>query len=171
MAVLNLVLYPDEPLLDVADPIDTVGPAELHLAEDMLETMHAYDGVGLAGPQVGISRQILVLQEPEGPPMCLINPDIYEVEGEDTGEEGCLSLPEVYAPVKRASRIRVRALNEHGHQLDLEATDLLARIIQHETDHLHGKLFVDHLDILTRQDKLEEWGGIRDRLLSAPRHG
>ncbi len=164
MALRNIVLYPDEPLTKVAEPFDGVVPGVLELAGDMFETMEVYDGVGLAGPQVGVSKRIIVLREPGGEEMCLINPVISEAEGSEKGEEGCLSLPEVFAQVERATHIRVQAKNEYGKQLDFEAHDLLARIIQHETDHLDGKVFIDRLDILTREDKFNEWQELRKSL-------
>lgn len=169
MALMNLVLYPDAPLKDTAEPFveSELGAETRQLARDMLETMYAHDGVGLAGPQVGLSKRIFVMHEPDGEPMALVNPEIYERDGTMTGDEGCLSLPDLYAPVQRASRIRVRALDPAGKPLDFEATGLLARIVQHENDHLDGVCFVERLDILTQQDKLREWDEIRQRILSA----
>ncbi|MBI4558574.1 MAG: peptide deformylase [Candidatus Hydrogenedentes bacterium] len=167
MALLNLVLYPDDPLTKVAEPYTDVGPEVAKLAEEMLETMATYEGVGLAGPQVGVAKRILVARPPEGEAMCLINPEIYEMEGREEGEEGCLSLPNIYAMVPRATRIRVRALDAAGQPIDFEARDFPARIIQHEVDHLDGVMFLDRLDILTRQGKLQEWEEVRERLLAA----
>ncbi|MCP4645901.1 MAG: peptide deformylase [bacterium] len=169
MAILNLVLYPDDPLTTATKPFTDFGPRAEKLAADMIETMHAYDGVGLAGPQVGISKQFFVLQEPDEDPMCLINPELSELEGEETGEEGCLSLPEIFGPVPRATRIRVRAKDPSGKDLDFEAQDFLARIIQHETDHLKGVCFIDRVDVLTRQALLQDWEEIRDRLTASVR--
>ena len=167
MSILSIVLYPDDPLTQVAKAIETFGPELEKLAADMLETMHVYDGVGLAGPQVGLSQRILVLQEPEGEPMCLVNPQLSEFDGCEKGEEGCLSLPTVYADVPRAIRIRVQAQDPAGKSLDFEARDFLARVIQHETDHLEGIVFPDRADILTRQAKLAEWEDVRARLMTA----
>lgn len=157
-------MYPDDPLTKVAEPYDAVGAEVKRLARDMFETMDAQDGVGLAGPQVGVARRIFVLREPEGDEMCLINPEIVESDGREEGEEGCLSLPRVYAMVPRATRIRVRALDLNGKELDFEARDFLARIIQHELDHLNGVIFLDRVDILTRQNKLGEWDEVRSRM-------
>lgn len=170
MAMHDILWYPDNRLLKRASPYEKIGPDTTQLAQDMLETMFFYDGVGLAGPQVGITKRILVLCEPEGDPMCLINPEIYEKEGSAKGEEGCLSLPQLYALVPRATRIRVRAINEHGAPLDFEARDFLARIIQHETDHLDGVLFPDRLDILTREDLLRQWQEIHKQLTKNKEH-
>jgi len=168
MSILNLTLYPDDPLKRVAEPFEEVGPEVVRLAEDMIETMYAHDGVGLAGPQVGIAKRIFVLHNPDtGDEMCLVNPQILEAEGRESGEEGCLSIPQVYAEVPRATRIRVRALDPFGNLLEFEAEDFLARIIQHEYDHLDGVVFLDRLDILTRQAKLQEWEETRARLLAS----
>ncbi len=166
MALMNILVYPDAPLTEVALPVVKFGPELKKLAEDMFETMDAGNGVGLAGPQVGLRQQIFVLCEPDGEPMCLVNPEIVEMDGKAYGEEGCLSLPELYAPVPRATRIRVRAQDVEGNPLDFEAHDFLARIIQHEYDHLQGKLFPDRLDAMTRESLLDEWAEIRPRILA-----
>jgi peptide deformylase len=166
MSLMNLVLYPDAPLLDKAEDITEFGPKLEKTAKDMLQTMYAYEGVGLAGPQVGLQKRIFVMHEPDAEPLCLINPEIVDLDGEQLGEEGCLSLPEVYAPVKRAQRLKVRALDPRGRKMEWTAEDLAARIILHENDHLDGVCFVDRLDIITRQDKLSEWQEIRERLVS-----
>lgn len=168
MSILNLTLYPDDPLKLVATPYTEFGPKLPELARDMIETMYAHDGVGLAGPQVGLNKRIFVLHNPDtDEPMCLVNPEILERSGTEEGEEGCLSIPQVYAPVKRATRIRVKAFDPHGGVLEFEAFDFLARILQHEYDHLDGIVFLDRLDILTRQAKLQEWEEARARLLGS----
>lgn len=167
MAVRDIVIFPDDPLTRKAKPIEVFGPELVRLAADMIETMDVNDGVGLAGPQVGVSRRILVLREPEKEAMCLVNPEILAFDGEETAEEGCLSLPHLYAQVSRAKRIRVRAQDQYGAAHEFEATDLLARIIQHEYDHLEGVVILDRLDILTRQEKSVEWDEIRQQLTAA----
>ncbi|HOE67511.1 MAG TPA: peptide deformylase [Candidatus Hydrogenedentes bacterium] len=167
MASLRVVYFPDDPLTRVAQAFDAVTDDVAALAEDMLETMNAYEGVGLAGPQVGVAKRIIVVQEPKAAPMCLINPEILEMEGVEQGEEGCLSLPQVYAPVPRAAFIHVRALDHRGKRVEFEARDLLARIIQHECDHLDGLIFLDRVDVLTQQAKLREWNETREKLLLA----
>ncbi|MDX9971418.1 MAG: peptide deformylase [FCB group bacterium] len=168
MAILNLTLYPDDPLKLVATPYEQVGPAMPQLARDMIETMYAHDGVGLAGPQVGLNKRIFVLHNPDtDEPMCLVNPEIIERTGKEEGEEGCLSIPTVYAPVPRATRIKIRALDPQGGTMEFEAHDFLARILQHEYDHLDGIVFLDRLDILTRQAKLQEWEEARARLMGS----
>jgi len=168
MPNLDIVIYPDDPLMRPAEPYTKFGAQVRRLAEDMFDAMYRYDGVGLAGPQVGRSKRIFVLDDREGTKMCLVNPEIIEVDGSATSDEGCLSLPELYAPVARATQIFVRAQDENGDPLGFEAHDFLARIIQHETDHLDGVCFVDRLDILTRQHALQEWEEIRSRLKGAP---
>ncbi len=165
---MHIVLYPDAPLREKAAPVEHFGPKLSKLAEEMVDIMMNSDGVGLAAPQVGISRQILVLCEPESDPVCLVNPEIVEQEGNAYGEEGCLSLPGLYASVPRATRIRVRARDCEGRQHDFEARDFLARIIQHEYDHLQGIVFPERLDVLTRNALLEEWSGMRERALLDP---
>jgi peptide deformylase len=167
MAVLDVVLYPDAPLKDKATPYETIGPEMPALARDMLETMEAYEGVGLAGPQVGISKRIFVLCEPDSDPMCLINPEIELIEGREEGEEGCLSLPQLYTRVPRATHIHVKAYDEYGTLMEFDAYDFLARIIQHENDHLDGIVFPDRLDILSREDALQQWTEIRNQLTEA----
>jgi len=165
MATLNLVYYPDDPLTQTAEPVESFTAELATLAENMLETMHAYDGVGLAGPQVGIAKRLFVLQEPEGLEMCLVNPMVTEHSGEEAGEEGCLSMPTIYAMVTRPTHVRVQAQDIEGNALDFEADGFLARIIQHEYDHLEGILFPERLDILTRQSKYQEWAEARDNFI------
>jgi len=166
MALRDIVLYPDKPLCVKCTPFDRIDGEVADLAHDMIETMIAFDGVGLAGPQVGVEKRIFVLCEPEGEPKCLVNPEITLMEGSAEGEEGCLSLPQVYALVPRAVHIHVRAANEYGKILEFDAENFLARIIQHENDHLDGLVFPDRLDILSREDVLRQWEEIR-RLMTA----
>ena len=143
MSVLDIVLFPDEPLTRKADPYTEIGPEVARLARNMIETMHAADGVGLAGPQVGVARRIFVFQEPDGEPRCLVNPEILKMEGSEEGEEGCLSMPTVYSDrIPRATYVEVKGLDETGAPVHLEARNFLARILQHEYDHLDGILAV-----------------------------
>jgi len=167
MAVREIVMYPDDPLTKVADAWDNFGPETQKIVRDMFETMEAYEGVGLAAPQVGVAKRLFVLRDPEGPEMALFNPEIVEADGREIGEEGCLSLPEVYTEVPRALRIRVKAQDVEGKPFEFSAEGFLARIIQHETDHLNGIIFLDRVDILTRQAKLSEWDQVRDRITAA----
>ncbi len=166
MAVKRILYYPDEPLTVKAKPVASFGAKLERLVEDLFETMRAYEGVGLAAPQLGVSKRVFVLQEPEGEPMCFVNPEILEQEGREEAEEGCLSMPRVYAQVPRATRLKVRAQDALGEEFEMEALDFLARIIQHECDHLDGILFPERLDIITRQDKLQEWAEVREQLLA-----
>jgi peptide deformylase len=165
MSVLNVVLYPDDPLTQKAEPFGEIGPDVAKLAQDMIETMHAHDGVGLAGPQVGIAKRIFVMGAPDSEPVCLVNPEIVAMEGSEEGEEGCLSMPRVYsARVPRATYVEVKAMDENGAPLHFEARDFVARIIQHEYDHLEGTLFPDRLDIISREAVLSEWKAVRAEL-------
>lgn len=169
MAVLDLVYYPDNPLMLKAGPVTKFDGDLESVVADMFETMHAYEGVGLAAPQIGRSERFFILREPgepEGEEMCFVNPEISGEEGAEEGEEGCLSIPRVYAMVTRATRVIVKAQDVHGKPFELEARDFLARIILHEYDHLEGVSFPDRLDIITRQSTLEEWAGVRKELLA-----
>jgi len=158
----DIVLYPDAPLREVSLPVEEFDKRLRLLVDDLFQTMYAHDGVGLAAPQVGIARRLFVLHEREGKKMCLVNPKIVESEGNEIGREGCLSLPEMYYDeVPRATRILVEAQDAHGESLRFEAADFLARIIQHETDHLDGVMCFDRLDILSRQAALQEWDDFR----------
>ena len=165
MAVLPIVYYPDDPLTAKAKPVRKFDADLAQLVEDMLDTMHAYHGVGLAAPQVGLSQRLFVLQEPDGPEMHFVNPEIVDMEGQEFGEEGCLSMPEVYAQVPRATRLVVRAQDVHGIDIELEATNFLARIIQHEFDHLEGVMFPERLDIMSREAVYQDWNSVRARIL------
>lgn len=158
MATREIVLYPDAPLREVAQPVEVFDKKLRMLADDMFETMYAHEGVGLAAPQIGVSRRLFVLHEPEGKKMCLVNPQIVDSDGHEIGREGCLSLPEMYYDeVPRFTRILVEAQDVRGEPLRFEARDFLARIIQHEADHLEGVMCFDRLDILSRQAAIKEW--------------
>jgi peptide deformylase len=166
MSVLDIVLFPDDPLTRKAEPYTEIGPEVARLARDMIETMHAADGVGLAGPQVGVARRIFVYHEPDGEPRCLVNPEILKMEGSEEGEEGCLSMPRVYSDrIPRATYVEVKGLDETGAPVQFEARNFLARIIQHEYDHLDGILFPQRLDIITRDAVLQEWQAVRAEIL------
>jgi peptide deformylase len=153
MARLAILEYPDPRLRIRAEPVTEVDADIKRLVADMLETMYAAPGIGLAATQVDVHKRLLVVDvsEERNNPYCLINPEIVWSEGEYAGEEGCLSVPEYYDVVPRAKRIRVRALDETGRSVEIEAEDLLAVCIQHEMDHLEGKLFVDYLSELKRE--------------------
>ncbi len=153
MSKLSILEFPDPRLRRVAKPVDEVTERERQLAADMLETMYDARGIGLAATQVneGVRLLVLDLSEERNDPKVFINPEIIERDGSQTCEEGCLSVPGIYAEVKRAERIRVRALDTEGESFELEADGLLAVCIQHEIDHLDGKVFVDYLSPLKRR--------------------
>ncbi len=153
MAKLNILHWPDDRLRIQAVPIDDVDGRIATMVDDMLETMYDAPGIGLAATQVDFHRQLIVIDtsEEKNRPLVLINPEIVESEGEQAIDEGCLSVPGIYEPVTRARRILVRAVDREGDPFELEAEDLLAVCIQHEMDHLKGKLFVDYLSQLKRQ--------------------
>lgn len=132
------------------------------LADDMFDTMYAAKGIGLAAPQVGRSERLTVV-DVEDQRYALINPEIVWEEGSERAEEGCLSIPDIYGDVDRAQRVLVRSLDLEGKQFEIEATDLLARCLQHEIDHLHGRLFIDYLSFLKRRAAIGKWEGMRDK--------
>jgi peptide deformylase len=153
MAILNILHYPDERLRTKAAPVDTVDGHIARLVDNMFETMYAAPGIGLAATQVDHHQQVLVMDvsENRSRPLAFINPRIIESDGIQSIDEGCLSVPGIYEPVERALHIRVSAIDREGRPFELEAEDLLAVCIQHEMDHLLGKLFVDYLSSLKRQ--------------------
>jgi peptide deformylase len=153
MTKLAILEYPDARLRKTAKPVATVDDAVRQLVADLLETMYAAKGIGLAATQVDVHRRVLVIDisEERNQPLVLINPEILLATGRGPGEEGCLSVPDIYDKVQRATHIRVRALGRDGQPFEMDADDLLAVCIQHEMDHLEGKLFVDYLSELKRQ--------------------
>ena len=165
MAKLTILEFPDPRLRTKAAPVDVVDDALRTLIDDMFETMYEAPGIGLAATQVDVHRRLLVadVSADKSAPYALINPVILEMDGATVTEEGCLSVPGFYEDVKRAEHIRVRFTNHDGDEVELEATDMLAVCIQHEIDHLDGKLFVDYLSEAKRQR-------IRKRLLRDRRH-
>jgi peptide deformylase len=161
MARLQILEFPDPRLRTRAQPVEHVDASLRQFIDDMFETMYAAPGIGLAATQVNFHKRVLVIDisETRDQPLVLINPEILEREGIEETEEGCLSVPGIYDRVTRAERIRVRALNREGQQIELDADGLLAVCIQHEIDHLDGKLFVDYLSDLKRtriRKKLEK---------------
>ncbi len=153
MALLNILEYPDPRLRTTAAPVERVDDGIRRLIDDMLETMYAAPGVGLAASQVNVHKRIIVVDvsDKRDTPYAFINPQIDLLEGEQETQEGCLSVPGFYELVKRADRIRVRALDRDGEPFELVTDGMLAVCIQHECDHLEGKLFVDYLSSLKRQ--------------------
>ena len=151
--LLKVLRFPDERLRTVAKPITEFTPALQQIVDDMFETMYAEEGIGLAATQVDIHQRLIVIDvsEDRDQRLVLINPEIIEQRGSTGIEEGCLSVPGARALVERAEFIKVRAQDQFGRSFELEADDLLAICIQHEMDHLIGKLFVDYLSPLKRQ--------------------
>ena len=146
MAKLNIVKYGDDVLRRVCRPVDKITPRTLTLLDDMIETMRAADGCGLAAPQVGVLRRIAVVEVEEGNPIELINPKIIAYAGEQHEQEGCLSLPGEWGTTVRPAHVTVRALDRRGEEFEVTGSDLLARALCHEIDHLDGKLFIDRLE-------------------------
>jgi peptide deformylase len=173
MAVLPIYVAPHPVLKKVAEPVAGGVTDELRkLMDDMLDTMYAAHGIGLAAPQVGVSKRILVLdikqreakegEEPSrGEPLFFINPEVtWESEEQNVYNEGCLSVPDQYAEVERPKKVKIKFLDYHGKEREIEADGLLATCLQHEIDHLDGVLFVDHLSTLKRDmilRKVKKW--------------
>jgi len=155
MPILPIIIAPDPRLKLIAAPVARVDDRTRQLMDDMLETMYQAPGVGLAAPQVGVLKRVIVVdaaaKDEEPAPLRMVNPELIEVSDADANyEEGCLSLPEHYAEVARPSQVRVRYLDHQGEIRELDAEGLLGTCIQHEMDHLDGILFVDHLSALKR---------------------
>lgn len=150
MAILKILQYPDPRLHKIAKPVAQVNEATRKLVHNMAETMYAAQGIGLAATQVDVHERVIVMDvsEERNQLMVFINPEIRMSSGEETSEEGCLSVPGIYETVSRAEKVTVRALNEKGASFTLEADGLLAVCIQHEIDHLQGKVFVEYLSQL-----------------------
>jgi peptide deformylase len=152
--IYPIVKYPDPVLAKKGDKVTEFTPELAQFVDDMFSSMYAAQGIGLAAPQIGVSKQITVIdvsfkERPEEK-LALINPEIIEREGKQFEEEGCLSLPEIREKVHRAAHVKVRAQDVNGELFEVEGDELLARALQHEIDHLHGVLFIDHLSRLKR---------------------
>jgi peptide deformylase len=153
MTQLAILEYPDPRLRHQAEPVHVFDDALRQFVADLLETMYGARGIGLAASQVDVHRRVLVIDvsEERNRPLVFVNPEIIAAEGLEPAEEGCLSLPGIFDKVKRAPKVRVRAQDAAGAPFEMDAAGLLAVCIQHEMDHLEGKLFVDHLSELKRQ--------------------
>lgn len=153
MTILDILHYPDKRLRKVAKPVAKVDGKIKKLVEDMFETMYEAPGIGLAATQVDVHQQVIVIDvsPDKDQPLCLINPEILSEEGVEKCDEGCLSVPDIYEAVERAEKVTIKAMNENGDEYTLQADELLAVCIQHEMDHLKGKLFVDYLSPLKQQ--------------------
>jgi peptide deformylase len=165
VSILDLRVLGDPILRLDTRPVAVVTDDLRRLIDDMFATMRMARGIGLAAPQVGRSERIAVVDVGESGvgPIALVNPEIVSREGGEKGEEGCLSIPDVFGDVDRATRVVVRALDQAGAPITVEATDLLARCLQHEIDHLHGKLFIDHLSVLKKRAALDQWSKLKDK--------
>jgi peptide deformylase len=163
VSVLDIRVLGDPILREDTTPVTEVTDEIRRLAKDMFETMYLAKGIGLACPQVGRSERMTVV-DVDDKPMVLINPEILEHDPKTAkSEEGCLSIPDVYGDVERPARVRVRAMNLDGELFEIEAGDLLGRCLQHEIDHLHGKLFVDYLSVLKRRSAMSKWTKEKDK--------
>jgi len=159
MDKLDIVLYPDTGLRETCHPIPEMTDALDRLIDEMFYTMYDAPGIGLAAPQVAVQQRLIVVDvsESKDQPIALLNPEILNSAGKITWEEGCLSLPGIYAKVNRPSEILVRGMDRDGNPIEFEAQDLLAVCIQHEIDHLNGTLFVDHLSTLKRTRAIQKF--------------
>lgn len=162
MAVLKITEYPARVLAEMGEPIAAFDDELARLCTDMCETMYAAEGVGLAAPQVGLSLRLFVM-DCDGLKLVAANPEIIRMEGEQAGEEGCLSVGKIHAPLRRAERVTLRAQDLEGNWYERDATGLAARCFQHETDHCDGTLFINRLSplrrnlVLKRFQKMRKW--------------
>ena len=165
MSVLDIRVLGDPILRQETKVVGAVTDELRRLIDDMFETMHAAKGIGLAAPQIGRMERVAVVDVEGGKqPIALVNPEIVAATpGTGKSEEGCLSIPDVFGDVERPSGVVVRALDRDGRPIEIEATELLARCMQHEIDHLHGKLFIDYLSVLKRRSALAKWSKQKDR--------
>jgi peptide deformylase len=162
VALLDITVLGHPILRRETQLVTQMTPELRQLVTDMFDTMYAARGIGLAAPQVNRSERICVV-DVEKRPMVLVNPRIVVKSGKVSGDEGCLSIPEIYAEVQRSAQVQVEALDVDMNPIVVEGTGLLARCLQHEIDHLHGKLFLDHLSILKKRAALRDWEEERDR--------
>ncbi len=171
MAVREIVLYPNDVLTTPTEPVAEVNDEIRELVQDLADTMYDAPGVGLAAPQIGVLKRVAVIDvsKPDAPAdlKVLINPEIVDRSGEITWEEGCLSFPQLYEKIDRASDVVVRALNEEGETYEIEADELLAVALQHEIDHLDGVLFIDRMSHLKKRRALKKYKKILDALARA----
>lgn len=159
MAILKVRVYPDPILKEKAIPHKDFGPQSQKLFDDLIETMYVEDGVGIAAPQVGVSKRIFIAcpTAKKGEEFVIVNPEIYDAKGTQTGMEGCLSFPGVGGEVTRAKVIKFRYQDRNGKHHDVEVKDFFARVVQHEMDHLDGFLFIDRVNFNQRQVLLSEY--------------
>jgi len=164
VSVLEIRVLGDPVLRQEARLVATVTDDVRRLIDDMFETMRLAKGIGLAAPQVGRTERVTVIDVGDSHgPLALVNPEIVERDGSIKGEEGCLSIPDVYDDVERSAKVVVRAWDRMGLPITVEGEALLARCLQHEIDHLHGKLFIDHLSVLKRRAALDKWSELKNK--------
>jgi peptide deformylase len=162
MSLLEIHVLGAPILRKETSPVRTIDDELQRLIDDMFETMYAARGIGLAAPQVGRTERLTVVDVDRERPLVLINPEIVVADGGIAkAEEGCLSIPEVYGEVERPAHVVVRALDRNGEPFEVEATELLARCLQHEIDHLHGKLFIDYMSVLKKKAALAAWDELK----------
>jgi peptide deformylase len=163
VSILDIRVLGDPILREETKPVDAITDEIRTLVKNMFDTMYLAKGIGLAAPQVGRSERIAVV-DVDDQPLVIINPEIVSTEGKTAkSEEGCLSIPDVYGDVERPSRVKVRALDLDGKAFEVEADELLGRCLQHEIDHLHGKLFIDYMSVLKRRSALNKWAKEKDK--------
>ena len=157
MSLLPIRVLGDPVLREETKPVTVITEELRRLIDDMFETMYAARGIGLAAPQVGRSERLCVIDVDEEP-MVLINPEILESSrATEKAEEGCLSIPDIYGDVERPAAVRLRAMDREGNVFERDAEGLLARCIQHEIDHLHGKMFIDYMSMLKKRSAMSQW--------------
>jgi peptide deformylase len=162
VSILDIRVLGDPILRSETTPVAEITDDVRALVKRMFDTMYIAKGIGLAAPQVGRTERIAVIDVDEKQ-FVIINPEILHAEGKAKAEEGCLSIPDVYGDVERAAKVRIRALDIDGNSFEMDADDLLARCLQHEIDHLHGKLFIDYLSVLRRRSALAKWSRAKDK--------
>jgi peptide deformylase len=165
VSILEIRVLGDPILRQDTKPVERVTDDIRRLADDMFETMHAAKGIGLAAPQVGRSERVAVVDVGEGTePIVLVNPVIVSAGAKsEKSEEGCLSIPDIFGDVERPSTVVVHAVDRNGKPFEIAGSELLGRCLQHEIDHLHGKLFIDYLSVLKRRSALAKWAKAKDR--------
>jgi peptide deformylase len=162
VSILDIRVLGDSILREDTIPVGEITDELRTLVRDMFDTMYLAKGIGLAAPQVGRTERLAVV-DVDDHPVVIINPEVVYTEGMIKREEGCLSIPDVYGDVERPVRVRVRATNLEGQEVEIEADGMFARCLQHEIDHLHGKLFLDYLSVLKRRSAMNKWSKIKDR--------
>jgi peptide deformylase len=162
VSILDIRVLGDPILREDTKPVEKITDELKKLAEDMFETMELAKGIGLAAPQIGRTERMAVV-DVDGARYVLINPEVVHSEGKAKAEEGCLSIPDIYGDVERPAKVRVTATDLDGKEFEVDANELLARCLQHEIDHLHGKLFVDYLSVLKRRSALAKWAKEKDK--------